>query len=126
MRVRPVFWFLLLLTGMSIVLFAFVYRANLPLQFDVTRQSLGSSQMTTLELYLTDTQGKPVDQAQISPSAHMTNMEMVTYETAVYPQGNGLYQVHLDLYMAGPWAITISAHAPGFSPSIQTMFVDVD
>jgi hypothetical protein len=81
--------------------------------------------MTTLELHLTDPQGLPIEQARVSPSAKMTNMNMVTDQIRVRPLGDGNYSVQLQLYMAGPWEISIVTQADGFDSQQRTLFVQV-
>ena len=81
---------------------------------------------TTLELYLTDSQGLPIEQAYVLPNARMTNMDMVTNQIHVQPLGNGTYLAQLQLDMAGPWEIGIEAHADGFEPISKNLFVQVE
>jgi hypothetical protein len=85
-----------------------------------------TSGVTTLELYLTDSQGLPIEQAQVLPEARMTNMHMATDQIRVAPLGQGNYMAQLNLYMAGPWEISIHAHADGFDPVVQTLLVQVE
>jgi len=85
-----------------------------------------ASGFTTVELHLTDSQGIPIEQAQVSPNARMTNMDMATNHFRVEPLGHGTYLAQLQLYMAGPWEINIEAHADGFEPIAQTLIVQVE
>ena len=39
---------------------------------------------------------------------------------------NYRYIAQLQLYMAGPWEISIEAHADGFEPIAQTLIVQVE
>src|SRR5258708_38005157 len=73
-----------------------------------------ASKLTTLELHLTDPQGVPIEQAQVIPSAWMTNMDMETKQMRVVPLGKGNYATELQLSMAGPGGIRLVAHAGGF------------
>jgi hypothetical protein len=125
MRVRPVFWFVLIITCLSILAFAWLYPQQIPLHGHIARQNLVSTGLASLELHLTDPQGLPINQAHIVPSAHMTNMDMLTNETHVTPRGNGVYLVQFQLVMAGPWAFTIEARAQGFAPLEQTLEMEV-
>jgi hypothetical protein len=47
-----------------------------------------ASGFTTLELHLTDSQGMPIEQAQVLPNARMTNMDMVSNLFRVEPLGH--------------------------------------
>jgi len=85
-----------------------------------------TSGVTALELRLTDSQGLPIEQAQVLPEARMTNMDMATNHFRVEPLGHGTYRAQLQLYMAGPWEINIEAHADGFEPIAQTLIVQVE
>ena len=83
-----------------------------------------ASGFTTLELSTRHTtQGIPIEQAQVLPNARMTNMDMVTNQIHVESLGHGTYLAQLQLYMAGPWEISIEAHADGFA---STDFSDTD
>ena len=55
----------------------------------------------------------------------MTNMNMVSNQSSIRYLGQGNYVAQLRLYMAGPWLITIQAHADGFDTPHQTLFVEV-
>ncbi len=128
MRVRPFFWYLLALSCMSVLIFAASVRVHAPaiMQVHVREQPPIASRLTTLELYLTDTQGLPIEQAQVVPRAWMTNMEMPAKYVQVEPLGKGTYLAKLQLYMAGPWEISIEAHANGFDSLVQTLLVQVE
>ena len=126
MRVRPFFWFLLMLSCASVLIFAATIRTYAPalLQVHIQQQPRADG-FTTLELHLTDPDGLPIEQAQIVSKARMTNMNMVTHERHMQEIGQGNYIVQLHLYMAGPWEITMMAEAAGFAPSHQTLLVQV-
>ena len=66
-----------------------------------------------------------VASAQNSNSS-MTNMNMATDQIRVEPLGQGNYMAQFHLYMSGPWEISIGAHADGFEPIAQTLFVQVE
>lgn len=125
MRVRPVFWLVLALSCMGVLIFAGLSQQRAPLRVQITRQHLVSRGLASMEVLLTDPQGLPINQANVVPSAHMTNMNMSTYEVHVQPRGNGSYLLQLQFMMAGPWAITIQASAQGFAPLEHTMQVKV-
>ena len=127
MRVRPFFWLLLLISCTSILTFALVYQPHAPtfLQVHVVQEQFVANSPASLELNLTDPQGLPIEQAQVTPDAHMTNMDMVATESHVTELGHGRYKVNISLYMPGPWEITISTHATGFETQKRTLLVQV-
>ena len=127
MRVRPIFWCFLALCCIGVLIFAATMREHSPavLQLHIDQQHPVSTRITTLELHLTDPQGLPIEQAQVSPGAKMTNMDMVTKQIHVRSLGQGNYSVELQLYMAGPWEISIVAYADGFDSLQRTLFVQV-
>jgi hypothetical protein len=128
MRVRPFFWFFLALTCTSVLIFAALLHTQAPtiMRVQLDQQRPVASGFTTLELHLTDSQGIPIEQAQVLPNARMTNMDMVSNLFRVEPLGHGNYIAQLQLYMAGPWEISIEAHADGFASTAQTLIVLVE
>lgn len=127
MRIRPFFWCLLATVCMSVLIFAAHAQIHLPaiVQVHIDQQQPTATGMTTLHLRLTDLQGLPIEEAQVLPDAHMTNMHMITNDEYAHSIGRGYYTVQIHLYMAGPWAITIRANAEGFLPLQKTLFVQV-
>ena len=127
MRVRPFFWFLLATVCMGMLIFAANAQIHAPalLQVHIDQQQPTATAMTTLHLHLSDSQGLPIEEAQVLPNAYMTNMDMKTNEDYVRSIGQGDYNVQIHLYMAGPWAITIRAIADGFLPLQKTLLVHV-
>ena len=125
MRIRPFVWCILAIACVSVLLFANIYPLHAPaqLQVHVEQSHPLPVGIATLALRLTDQQGLPIEEADISPDARMTNMEMQAPHIQVHAIGNGNYRVSLDLDMAGPWAITIRASAHGFAALEQTLFV---
>jgi len=128
MRVRPFFWFLLALSCAGVLIFAASLHTQAPavMQVQLDRQPPDASGITTLKLRLTDSQGIPIEQALVLPMARMTNMNMATDQIRVEPLGQGNYMAQFHLYMSGPWEISIGAHADGFEPIAQTLFVQVE
>jgi nitrogen fixation protein FixH len=128
MRVRPFFWCLLALSCIGVLVFAATMRTHAPaiMRVQLDQQHPVASGITTLELHLTDSQGLPIEQAQVLPDARMTNMDMVTNQIRVEPLGQGNYMAQLQLYMAGPWEVSIEAHADGFEFLEQTLLVQVE
>ena len=126
-RVRPFFWALLLTSCLSVLTLALLYHpdATALLQVHIERHYLASHGLSDVYLQLTDPNGLPVSQAHVEPSAHMTNMDMVTDHSSVSEVSNGHYLVQLHLSMAGPWAITLQTQADGFRSQHHTLFVDV-
>ena len=126
MRVRPFFWCLLVCSCLSVLTFAALVHTSAPALMQVQiKQPPRAVGFTTLELHLIDPQGIPIEVAQIVSSARMTNMEMITHQSHVKEVGQGIYIAQLHLYMAGPWKITVMAHAEGFAPLNQTVLVQV-
>jgi nitrogen fixation protein FixH len=127
MRVRPIFWCFLALSCIGVLIFAAIMREHSPavIQVHLDQQSPAATGITTVELHLTDPQGLPIERAQVSPSAKMTNMDMITHSIRVKPLGQGNYAVQLRLYMAGPWEIRIVAQADGFDSLQRTLLVQV-
>jgi nitrogen fixation protein FixH len=95
------------------------------LRVHLEQQQPVTSGVTTVELHLTDSQGIPIEQAQVLPEARMTNMNMAADHIRVETLGQGMYLAQLNLYMAGPWQISINAHADGFEPVLETLAVQV-
>jgi nitrogen fixation protein FixH len=128
MRVRPFFWFLLALSCTGVLIFAALLHTQAPavMRVQLDQQHPVTSGVTTLELHLTDSQGIPIEQAQVLPMARMTNMNMVSDQIRVEPLGQGNYMAQFHLYMPGPWEINIGAHADGFEPLEQTLLVQVE
>ena len=128
MRVRPIFWCFLALSCIGVLIFAAIVREHSPavIQVRIDQQTPVSHGITTLELHLSDLRGLPIEQAQVSPSAKMTNMDMITDRIHVRPLGLGNYTIQMQLYMAGPWEIRIVAHADGFDSLQRTLFVQVE
>jgi hypothetical protein len=127
MRVRPVFWFILALSCIGVLTLAAFLHTQTPavLRVHLDQQQPVTSGVTTLELYLTDSQAFPIEQAQVLPEARMTNMNMATDQIRVAPLGHGNYMAQFNLHMAGPWEISVHAHADGFEPVVQTLLVQV-
>ncbi len=127
MRVRPVFWCILALSCISVLAFAAFLHTQTPavMRVHLDQQQPVTSGVATLELHLTDSQGLPIEQAQVLPEARMTTMNMDADHIRVETLGQGMYLAQLNLYMAGPWEIRIDAHADGFEPVVQTLVVQV-
>ncbi len=127
MRVRPIFWILLFSTCVGVLSFAFLYSPHIParLQVRIVQNQLVANVPASLDLEITDPEGTPIDQAQIIPSAHMTNMIMQATDTHVQKLGHGRYKVDIHLSMSGPWAITIQTNIAGFTSQARTFFVNV-
>ncbi|HJT59791.1 MAG TPA: FixH family protein [Ktedonobacteraceae bacterium] len=128
MRVRPIFWCFLALCCIGVLIFATVLREHSPaiLEVHLDQQPPVAGRMTTLEVRLTDSQGLPIEQAQVLPSAKMTNMNMAVDHIGIRSLGEGNYSIQLQLYMVGPWEISIVAHADGFDSLQRTLFVQVE
>ena len=127
MRVRPVFWLLLVFSCSSVLVFAARFHTPVPaiMQVHLWQQPPVAQTLTTLDVHLADPQGLPIEEAQVVPSARMTNMEMEPTPMSVSSLGQGNYQVQLRFSMAGPWEIHIVAYADGFDSLQLTLFVQV-
>jgi hypothetical protein len=127
MRVRPFFWLLLLISCIGVLALSAVHQSYAPtfLQVHMMQAQFAANSPASLELNLTDPQGLPIEQAQVTPSARMTNMEMAATESHVTELGHGKYKVNISLFMAGPWEITINTYATGFEAQKRTLFVQV-
>ncbi len=127
MRVRPIFWYMLATTCIGVLIFAGIIHIYAPATMQVRLDSPAplANHYTTIEMHLSDSEGLPIEQAQVVPSAHMTNMEMTTHAIRVQQRGQGTYIVQLQLYMAGPWEIDLTARADGFVTQQQTLDVQV-
>jgi hypothetical protein len=127
MRIRPFFWLLLAASCIGVLFFAAAYKANISavMHIRIDQQPPRSADLTTLELSLTDPEGVPIEDAQVSSIAWMTNMNMQTPAGSIMTPGQGRYLVQLNLYMAGPWEISIAARGDGFTSLKETMFVQV-
>jgi nitrogen fixation protein FixH len=118
---------MLALSCLGVLVFAATVHIEAPAQMHAHLDSTAphAASFTTIELHLSDSEGLPIEQAQVTPSARMTNMQMTTSTVLVQPRGQGTYIVQLKLYMAGPWEIDITARADGFQASRQTLYVQV-
>lgn len=127
MRIRPFFWCLLAFVCISTLAFAASYQTHAPNILRVyVVQHLVSDQPAIIDLSLTDTQGLPIESAQIFSYASMTNMNMPTQEISTRSLGQGKYRVQMHLFMPGPWTIDLKAQADGFSLSHRSLHVQVE
>ena len=127
MRVRPFFWIMLVTVCASILIFAAnisVYKA-VPLQARIEQVSASTASFAQVYLRLTDSEGLPVDQANVTPHAYMPDMAMAPPLTRVQALGQGLYRASLNLSMAGAWKIDIIARADGFDTMRQSITLDI-
>lgn len=128
LQVRAIFWWFLALACVGVLLFASTVRLSHPAIMQVRlTQTLHTVRgiETSIALNLSDTQGIPIDRAQITSEAHMTNMAMSAEHMQVFKRGDGHYNVLIPLTMAGPWAIHIAASADGFDTQRQNLLIEV-
>ena len=127
MRVRPFFWLLLTASCIGVLIFAATIQLHVPamMQVRVDQQHPVSVGFTTLELHLADPEGFPIEQAHVFSSADMLTMHMVPPQSNIREIGQGNYIAQIQLYMMGPWKITIGAHADGFDALQQTFLLQV-
>jgi hypothetical protein len=106
MHVRLFFWLLLVVACVSVLCVAVLTPTHAPVLLQVhvgvDTQHPVSPGTSFLKLHLTDTEGLPIEQAQIIPSARMTNMDMLGDAHVVSPQGQGTYLVAVHFSMSGP------------------------
>jgi YtkA-like len=127
MRIRPVFWFLLAFICCVLLIFAGAIREHTPalMQVRIDKAVPVSLGYTTVELHLSDPQNIPIEQAQVIPTARMTDMNMTALSYSVKALGQGNYAVQFALSMGGPWEISIVAHADGFDALQQSLLIQV-
>jgi len=70
----------------------------------------------TLQITVTDAQGKPVTGAGVAATVAMTSMDMGTTHPAVKDIGNGKYAATVNFGMAGPWRVKVKVTPPGQKP----------
>ncbi len=70
----------------------------------------------TLEALVTDAEGKPIDDAELSFDLDMTNMRMGKNIVAAASQGKGHYLGRVRFSMPGPWRIIVRVARPGQAP----------
>ena len=125
MRIRPVFWIMLVFVCCSLLFFASTLREHAPaqLQVHVDKAAPVPVGYTVVDLHLSDSQNIPIEQAQIVPSARMTNMKMSALSYSIKTLGQGNYSVQFALSMGGPWEINIAAYADGFNTLQWNQFI---
>src|SRR5258708_11741286 len=101
---------------MGVLFFAETRKRRAPaiMQVHIDQSPPVASKLSTLELHLTDPQGVPIEQAQVIPSAWMTNMDMETKQMRVVPLGRGNYATEVQLFMAGAYGSFSLAHSCRF------------
>jgi nitrogen fixation protein FixH len=64
----------------------------------------------TFTVHITDSAGKPVENAQLTGSLNMTLMDMGKTAVKFEPKGSGNYQTTVPGFdMSGPWELTVYA-----------------
>ena len=123
---RFFFWFLLVLSCLSALTFAFLFQKDLPALIEVSlNQPFPKVQQdVALTLHLTDPDGHPIDHASIISDVNMTTMDMGEEKHHLQSLGQGSYTTHLQFSMAGPWSITVTVHGSGILPAQQNLFVE--
>ncbi|GCE14420.1 FixH family protein [Tengunoibacter tsumagoiensis] len=127
MRVRPIFFMMLFLACSSVLIFAANVHFDAPvkLQVHLEETRLVSHQATRIIVHLSDSDGAPIQRAQVISSFNMTTMDMGTVQNALKEAHSGEYSSPLSFSMAGSWRIHISVHAPGFTSQSQSVLVNV-
>lgn len=124
MRVRPFFWILLATICIGTLTFAGVLTRcweTLPMQVKIDPVVTLAPGAVLVDLHLTDTEGLPIDQAQITPHVSMPAMPMGQQHMSVQALGHGLYVAHCTLSMLGTWKLDVIVNAPGFASSKQSL-----
>ena len=79
----------------------------------------------TFLVQVTNAQGQPVNDAQISGALTMKVMDMGTTQLTFNPEGNGRYEASIKgVDMSGPWSLAVDAKQ-GTSESKQSFDVNV-
>ena len=124
MRVRPFFWIFLASICIGTLCFAGAMTGwweALPMQVHIDPVVALAPGSVLVDLHLTDTEGVPIDQAQITPHISMPAMPMGRQQMNVQSLGQGLYVAHCTLSMLGTWKIDVVVNAPGFESSQQSL-----
>jgi len=127
MRVRPLFWIVFATICIGVLALASLVQPHVPasIQVRLGQQPPQADALTTVLVHITDLQGVPIEQARVLSRANMTNMDMQVVPSHVSEVAPGNYLAQLHLYMAGPWAITVSVQAEGFASLQQVVLVQV-
>ena len=124
MRIRPFFWILLATICIGTLAFAGVLTRcweTLPMQVKIDPVATLVPGTVIIDLHLTDTEGLPIDQAQITPHISMPTMPMGQQHMSVRALGHGLYVAHCTLSMLGTWKLDVVVDAPGFASSERSL-----
>ena len=79
------------------------------------RPSAHGEARATFAVHITDSAGKPVDNAQVSGSLNMTLMDMGKTAVKFESKGNGDYEATVPSFdMSGPWELTVDAAQGAF------------
>jgi len=127
MRVRLPFWIVFATICIGVLALASLVQPHVPasIQVRLGQQPPQADALTTVLVHITDLQGVPIEQARVLSRANMTNMDMQVVPSHVSEVAPGNYLAQLHLYMAGPWAITVSVQAEGFASLQQVVLVQV-
>lgn len=126
MRIRFFFWLILVLTCVSVLTFAIFFRRDVPalIHLSLDHPVPKVHQVVTLNLHLTDSGGVPINNAAVTSSINMTNMDMGVSKHQLEPVGQGKYTTHLRFSMSGSWFVTVSIHARGIVPTQQHLLLN--
>lgn len=124
MRVRSLYWSILILCCLGVLLFAAHWQERVPALLHVQVQRAAMPE-TTLVVQMTDSEGIPLDEAHLHLTATMTAMSMTPPLIHVTKNGSGRYLIHLSLTMVGQWVIQISASAQNFVIPQHTLSVAI-
>src|SRR5260370_23149991 len=102
MCVGPVLWDMLAFVCCVLLIFAGTIREHAPAlqQVRVDKTLPVPAGYTTVELHLSDPQNIPFEQAQVIPTARLTNMEIVALSYSHNTLYNSKYRVQFSLSMS--------------------------
>jgi hypothetical protein len=127
MRVRPFFWWFFLVVCIGVLGFAITMPTRIPALLHVQYpQHMTSTTSTDLTVQVTDTQELPINDVHFSLQAWMTNMPMGTDAVVITPEQDGIYHIHIQFSMPGPWDLHVLVQPPpGFLPVGSTVSLQV-
>lgn len=127
MRVRPIFWMLLIIVCAGVLVFADIVTNNrvFPLQAQIDQVLTNPQGIVVVRFHLMDSEAQSVDQARILLSASMPAMRMEPPVTTLQALGQGWYLARYYLSMTGLWHLAFQASAPGFLPMHQLIMLQM-
>ncbi len=92
--------------------------SGLPLKVTVTPNppQVGDNK---LDVWVTDSSGKPVTGLKLGASVFMTSMDMGTTKPKATELGNGRYQLPVSFSMKGPWRVSLTGEGGNTSAGVR-------